>query len=474
MSNTSCRAEKDNSYYNANSGNPNTDLKMYWKDTDNILQDLSEFSGLYVEFHSCVWSWMKYSYSDNDIDENDYWYMGSVPPMGANVAFSLYGSLAGEKFNGCSKDTFINSFYTNSGFTDFAKAMNYVGMSGFSSYTGSGSYTAACKGGYGVGCDKNGFGLHKYSTDECDPQYYSGTSDNLSNLNSAMESAQCVQIYDADYWQGYDYGVYNTPLELLTTSTACDYMNYKSPDGECPDPYGKVAYYIENFNRGIKKKREDPYDIYHQKVKRATRMMVAGGVFLAVAIVVLLLGKNKLLDKPAAYLREKEREFKSAYPDSKGFGTAAVAGAMVQEGLDSLDDTCGAKIGVCPNTAKRISTTCDTSENDELSTAIPYVAKNYSTDDEIVNSRRTGQAEASTPSTKASSLPEIITPPRISDADEISANYVSIERELSDVGQQAPAAADEAEKKKKEAGKRIKTFFIRKNRGVRDTKEQSI
>ena len=53
-------AVKDDSYYSANSGNPNMDLPMYWKDSENVLQDLSQFSSLYVEFHSCVWSWMKF------------------------------------------------------------------------------------------------------------------------------------------------------------------------------------------------------------------------------------------------------------------------------------------------------------------------------------------------------------------------------------------------------------------------------
>jgi len=297
-------AEKDDSYYNANSGNPNMDLKMYWKDSDNIMQDLDKFSGLYVEFHSCVWSWMKKDLSEEEeVEENDYWYMGSVPPMGANVAFSLYGALENQRFKGCSGDTFINSFYTNSGFTDFARSMYYAGISGFSDYTGGNAdddgysgLTAQCSGGYGVGCDANGFGLHSYSSSECDPQKYSGTTDNLSSLNSAMNSAQCIQIYDKSTFAGYDY-VYGTPLELMAYSTACNYMNFESPDGKCPDPYGKIRYYVANFNKGIQSKREDPWEVHHRKMRRAKVMAGVGFAFLAIAGLLYWSEKTKFTDR---------------------------------------------------------------------------------------------------------------------------------------------------------------------------------
>lgn len=129
-----CYCDKDDSYYIAGTGNPNVNSKMYWKDTDNIFQDLSQFSTLYVEFHHCSWTWMQQEEADNNVDENDYWYMGKIPPMGANVAFSLYGSLKGQTFSGCNKDSFISSFYTNSGFDAFSSAMYKAGVSGFSKY----------------------------------------------------------------------------------------------------------------------------------------------------------------------------------------------------------------------------------------------------------------------------------------------------------------------------------------------------
>ena len=268
-------ADKDDSYYITGTGNPNVNEKLYWKDAENVLQDLSEFSALYVTFDSCAWSWMQTSDPGNDVDENDYWYMGKIPPMGANVAYSLYGQLKGSNFIGCTENTFINSFYTNSGFTDFARAMKYSGMSGFSSYAGysyadddsysSSSVNAECKGGYGVGCDyNNGFAIHTYSGDACDPSNVTGVKDSLSSLNSAMKKAQCIKIYDSSSNSyGYTSG---TGLELLEYSHSCFYQDYFSPDGDCPDPYGKLKYYQNQFHSGIQEsKRWDPYQLNLQK-----------------------------------------------------------------------------------------------------------------------------------------------------------------------------------------------------------------
>jgi len=286
----SVRANKDDSYYIAGTGNPNVNEKMYWKDAENIFQDLGKFEELYVEYHNCAWTWSMTTDADNDVDENDYWYMGKVPPMGANVAYSLYGSLYGENFSGCGEDTFINSFYTNTGYANFAQAMSYAGKSGFSSYTSSSN---TCSGGYGVGCDyDNGFAVHTYNTNSCDPQEYSGTKDQLSSLNSALKTAQCVKIYDRSSYSGSPYG---TALELLAYSHSCFYQDYFSPDGVCPDPYGKLAYYQKQFYKGIQSsKKQDPYQVnkmkqeYTVKIEEGKAFTIAGAVLGAIALAILL------------------------------------------------------------------------------------------------------------------------------------------------------------------------------------------
>ena len=66
---------------------------------------------------------------------------------------------------------------------------------------------------------------------------------------------------------GYQDTYEGKPLELLAYSRACSVMNYWSPDGGCPDPYGKVNYYMSNYNKGIVQSWADPYKDYREGVE---------------------------------------------------------------------------------------------------------------------------------------------------------------------------------------------------------------
>ena len=91
-------AVKDDEYYRAGMGNPNVDLKMYWADAHNVLEDLDQFSSLYIQYHNCAWSQNKNQYYEEESgsgDESDYWYIDATPTYAANVAYSLYGSFLG-------------------------------------------------------------------------------------------------------------------------------------------------------------------------------------------------------------------------------------------------------------------------------------------------------------------------------------------------------------------------------------------
>lgn len=46
-------ANKDSNYYPWGA-NPNNKFRMYWKDSMNVLQDLSQFQSLYIKYHGCV------------------------------------------------------------------------------------------------------------------------------------------------------------------------------------------------------------------------------------------------------------------------------------------------------------------------------------------------------------------------------------------------------------------------------------
>ena len=47
-------ADKDTDFYYQGFVNPNTKYEMYWKDSINVLQDLDQFSALYIQYHGCV------------------------------------------------------------------------------------------------------------------------------------------------------------------------------------------------------------------------------------------------------------------------------------------------------------------------------------------------------------------------------------------------------------------------------------
>jgi len=305
----SAGATKDDSYYASGFVNPNVEEAMYWKDSGDILQNLSQFSSLYVVFHQCAWTSMKYDNDggnngdggdDGEDDETDYWYMDIVPPMGANVAFSLYGSLEGDTFSGCGKNTFISTFYTNQGFNAFVDAMYLAGVSAFSSSYADG-LTADCQGGYGVGCDyKSGFAVHTYSGTQCFPEDATGVSDTLSTLNAAINKyANCVQIYDSDEYSGE---VEGTALELLDQSHSCLYQDMFSPESSCPDPYGKLSTYQANFQNMIEEtRRTDPhsqvYDYlrpYRGRIFRGVTLTSLGLALVAVAVFVFVRNENIL------------------------------------------------------------------------------------------------------------------------------------------------------------------------------------
>ena len=47
-------AEKDSGYYANGKSNPNIKNSHYWKEAKNVLEDLDQFSALYVKYHNCA------------------------------------------------------------------------------------------------------------------------------------------------------------------------------------------------------------------------------------------------------------------------------------------------------------------------------------------------------------------------------------------------------------------------------------
>lgn len=195
----------------------------------------------------------KYDREEN-VCEDDYWYLGSVPLSLPNVAYTLYGVKKNQnRFKklreGCHTGSYINSFYTTAGFTTFTGSLYAAGVDGFSSYASNndgGGLSAKCGNGYGVACDANhDFVYNQYDDNKvCDSRYYVTTADPLSDLNAKLAKTKCFEIYNANTATSSQNNNNNnnqySPVQwLLTYSESC---RSDDPAGACPDPHGRLQY----------------------------------------------------------------------------------------------------------------------------------------------------------------------------------------------------------------------------------------
>jgi hypothetical protein len=187
--------------------------------------------------------------------------MGSTECFRANVAWSLYGILNGKEDVGCTRKTYINSFFTTSGVESFTQALYNSGVSFQSNSNAENDYpggaTSQCTSqasnnnaddsqsvshnqkygtGYsssGLGCYKNSFVIKLYNGPFCNSQDELKISDKMTNFNTDLQKATCVPIYSAE-------GGDSSGLDVLYYSSACSIREF--PDS-CPDPHGKLARY---------------------------------------------------------------------------------------------------------------------------------------------------------------------------------------------------------------------------------------
>jgi len=310
-------AEKDGDYYYPGVSNPNAEKhKMYWKDSINVLQDLDQFEALYIKYHGCVWTKYGSRYGsgedydeqgadqDDADDENDngcggwggeyFWYMGRTQCFKANVAYSLYGVLAGNSAGAdsdqCKKSTYINSFFTTFGTESFAGPLGMGvddassqctavasggaeqgdGGDDFYSYVAADDdylddnyqfYNYADYTSYGTGCSAQGtFVKDQYSGAFCHGRNYLETLDTLDSFNEAIESMQCTQIYSASNGDAYEAPENNgdgynfedmSAVNILSFSKSCSLRQYPK---DCPDPYGLKKKYAKAIEHAFASK----------------------------------------------------------------------------------------------------------------------------------------------------------------------------------------------------------------------------
>jgi hypothetical protein len=246
----------------------------------------------FIDIHHYRWS--PYSNSNEDdfqcgaeeADDEELWYTNLAPCYRAQAAYSLYGILKGAEDTGCSKKTFINSFFTSAGFESFTTALAGTGITFQSNSNGDdeeeddgdypGGVSSQCEAekvndddgeqngyghnqkmnqgytSYGVTCTSNGdYVQSSFVGASCTQSAANTIMNNLTNLNQDLEQAVCVPIYKPsssayDDDQGNNNNNKNgdndnDPTNLLLYSQSCSVREY--PGGACPDPYGKLRSY---------------------------------------------------------------------------------------------------------------------------------------------------------------------------------------------------------------------------------------
>lgn len=251
-------------------------------------------------------------------------------PYGANVAFSLYGTLLGDNDHkeGCSRQTYINSFYTTAGFTAFSNSMAAAGIENFVYYqddeSGDGNddddtavvYSAACSSNaddnsgdnaddsasssFGVACtNKGNFAVFEYSGSYCRSDQVMNVSDWMLDYNANLEEASCVEIYNvenSDDDNSNDGEQSGSPLFLLEQSAACSLDDI---GGACPDPYWKLHLYARILRRATG--AQDHESIIRYEIVGASLAILASLALLVSSIVTVrrTLGERPSLEKEA-------------------------------------------------------------------------------------------------------------------------------------------------------------------------------
>lgn len=252
-------ADKDANRYSFGS-NPNVNRHMYWADAAGVLDDLDKFSALYIKYEGCAWS-PNMAYFDDDGENRDgdeHWYEGRTATYGANAAFSLYGTLKARplSFGGCTKSTYINSFFTNGGADVLVDALGLNNVESGSAYCqeyngnnnrrhlGSGDGNGQS---YTMGCGEDGrFTTAIFNDDYCQGMYFANlTVDDgaFDDYNSALGKVNCKKIWSGSNRET-DNGYSSVADEILMQSEVC---HLEVNPYDCPDPWGKKSQDAKYF-----------------------------------------------------------------------------------------------------------------------------------------------------------------------------------------------------------------------------------
>lgn len=248
--------------------------------------DISGFDKLYIRYHNCAWS----AYNGDcgaDGNGGDLWYLGLTECFRANAAYSLYGVPKGADDKGCTKGTYLNSFFSTGGVDAFVETLEnagvYVNQQGEQQGDDENQEEQAEINGecqaveaenqdgdqgddydwtannrkmfdgttsVGVGCAGSQFAVKTYGGAYCDERAAIAVTDELTDFNEGLEAAECVVIYDGTGQNddANDGNQAEEELELFQNSEACNVRFYPK---SCPDPYGKLSFEARSTARNV-------------------------------------------------------------------------------------------------------------------------------------------------------------------------------------------------------------------------------
>ncbi|KAL7454698.1 hypothetical protein ACHAWC_006307 [Mediolabrus comicus] len=272
-----------------------TNLQKYQPaSATDVINTFDSYDSFYIEVETgpCVWSECAIDATDKENmgdkrDGDELWYQFRTQSFCANAAYSLYGRKKGlddvfDKFgNQCSKHHFINSFFTYGGSDNLLTALGqtpavYWGSGGVYSnsecvdvdggYDGQASYST-------LGCSSSGeFTLAYFDGNSCDGNYFVGAQ-SYDKYNSAFESVEkCQNVEKAALYT------------LLSFSWPCDVRLY--PNGQCPDPYQRKAYY--EYALSVAHSGGNPIRAYRHLVWKDQLRFISWMLFLASCIVLFV------------------------------------------------------------------------------------------------------------------------------------------------------------------------------------------
>jgi len=252
--------------------------------------------------------------------------MGLAPCYRANVAYSLYGVLKGERDTGCNAKTYINSFFTTQGVETFTEYMQYAGTTfsagnddgyagGVSSICTAEDNGAGYDDGYGyshgdnigtgyssyaVGCSSGGQYAEKTFTGQyCTESASSIVTNELKDFNEDMSKIRCKSIYSSQQQGNYN-NEGASPVEVLAVSRSCSVLEHPNT---CPDPHGKLIKY--------ERRLEDSTGYVHNQRKERVRKILSWMLLvigLLLMMVSLLSHMNQKQAKAAKAVAKPEKK----------------------------------------------------------------------------------------------------------------------------------------------------------------------